>query len=115
VKAPPRVSAAAGDQGDPSPKYSGHGSDITITLGRDGMGPEADESDFRAWVSYVCAHVDGATGLRCEVEAAPPRDVQENRLTGYDDAINTHDVRCALERLWTDWCVSGAGVSEVAS
>lgn len=30
---------------------------VTLTLGRDGMGDEASEEDFDAWVSYVEEHI----------------------------------------------------------
>ena len=80
-------------------------SDATITLGRDGMGEQADEADFDAWVSYVCAHIDEATGLDVDVEVRGARDVQDDAITGMDDRQPIHD---AIQSLWDAFCADAS-------
>ena len=76
-------------------------SDATITLGRDGMGPQADEADFDAWVTYVCEHIDEATGLDVDVEVRRLGDVQDDAVTGTDDRQLIH---AAVRYLWDVYC-----------
>jgi hypothetical protein len=76
----------------------------TITLGRDGMGPEADEADFEAWVAYVSArfeHIEQGAGLDgLSIETRERRDVQSTAIAA-DDA---HAIESILSDLWDDFC-----------
>lgn len=74
----------------------------TLTLGRDGMGPEADEADFDAWTTYVCGHIDEATGLDVAVEIRGARDAQDDRIVADDEDRQTIDD--ALQSLWEAFC-----------
>jgi hypothetical protein len=80
-------------------------SDATITLGRDGMGSQADEADFDAWVTYVCEHIDEATGLDVDVEVRRLGDVQNDAVTGTDDRQLIHD---AVRYLWDVFCADAS-------
>lgn len=78
----------------------------SVTLGRDGMGAEATEADYDAWVDYVCDHIDEKCGFEVEVERVHnPRDAQDNRIQadGYG-AGDSQTVRDALADLWVDFC-----------
>lgn len=79
-----------------------------VVLGRDGMGPEADESDFLAYVRYVSDRIDEACGFAVDVETRGPRDVQENAVRGLCDDDVEHTVRVALERLWESFCADAS-------
>jgi chorismate mutase len=84
---------------------------ITLTLGRDGMGNDATEADFGAWVGYVCDHIDAACGLEVDVDEALPRDVQSTTIRGASlDEADT--IRQAVSDLWEQWCAEGATVSD---
>jgi hypothetical protein len=74
----------------------------TLTLGRDGMGPEADEADFDAWTTYVCEHIDEATGLDVAVEIRGERDVQDDHIVADDD--DRESIENALVTLWEAFC-----------
>ena len=93
----------------------------TLTLGRDGMGGESDEADFDAWVAYVSAHIDEATGLDVTVDTRGKRDVQDDRIRATsDDPANSDDaqtIRDALVTLWDAFCADTAAwpSREVAS
>lgn len=45
-------------------------STIRIALSAANMDPNATEADFDAWATYICDHIDEATGLVCEVDQA---------------------------------------------
>jgi hypothetical protein len=73
-----------------------------VILGRDGMGQNADEADFKSWVTYVTDHIGAATGLNITIEAAEPSDIQAPySIYGLDDA---EDVHLALDALWAIFC-----------
>jgi hypothetical protein len=75
-----------------------------LVLGRDGMGPDADEADFDAWTTYVCERIDAATGLDVAVEIRGKRDVQDNGYRADDpDAL-----RDAVNSLWDDFCADAS-------
>ena len=76
---------------------------VTIVLGRDGMGSEADEADFDAWVAYVERRIPELTSVDVTVEERGSRDVQEDAIR-VDDTIDASDVRSVLTRLWEDFC-----------
>lgn len=78
--------------------------DAVVTLGRDGMGPEADESDYLAWVAYVENHIDDATGLDVRVDTRSARDVQDDAIRVYRDGYEEADVHDALQSLWEAFC-----------
>lgn len=79
---------------------------LKVTLGRDGMGGSS-EADFDAWVAYVCAGIDGATGLSVDVDARVTRDVQTDDISA-DNEEDEQTVREALRTLWDEWCANGA-------
>lgn len=82
---------------------------MTLILGRDGMG-DSTEADYDSWVSYVCAHIDEASGHNVTVEERGTRDVQSDDVRGdAEDVIEA--VRDAKWRLWEQWCAEGAPVS----
>jgi hypothetical protein len=82
-----------------------------IVLGRDGMGPEADDADYEAWVAYVSERIDERCGFEVEVEESRPRDVQNDKITlcgFYVEGSNPTDeveiVEDAVRVLWQDFC-----------
>ena len=80
-----------------------------LTLGRDGMGDSATAEDFDAWVAYVAARIDEATGLDVTVDERRHRDVQDDaiRVEGTEDSDPAADremVREVLAALWESWC-----------
>lgn len=81
---------------------------ITLTLGRDGMGPDATEADFSNWCSFVLDRICEVTALP-EIEVEPARlcDVQVNRITGAD-LEEQRIIQDALADLWDEWCSAGA-------
>ena len=86
---------------------------ITAILGRDGMGDDADEAAFDAYVEYVNDHIDEACGFTVNVETHQPRDVQDTRVIGgtYEQR---ETVKYQLQEIWNAWCEQGApGVFEV--
>jgi hypothetical protein len=80
-----------------------------VVLGRDGMGNDADESDFDAWVAYVCDRIDTACGFAAEVESRVGIEVQSDRYYGTDEQRAT--LREAVASLWNAWCSEGAPTS----
>jgi hypothetical protein len=84
---------------------------VTLTLGRDGMGAEADEADFDAWCAYVSARIDEASGCDVTVDERGARDVQEDairctrHLTAGGTSYHAEDaVRDALITMWEEFC-----------
>lgn len=75
----------------------------TLTLGRDGMGPEADEAHFDAWTTYVCEHIDEATGLDVAVEVRGARDVQTDHVSPRG-GVEDDTITAALVDLWEAFC-----------
>ena len=73
----------------------------TVILGRDGMGAEATEADFYAWVAYVCEHIDEATGQNVDVEIRGVRDVQDDAVRG---TLDPQPIRDVLQSLWEAFC-----------
>ena len=73
-----------------------------VTLGRDGMGPVADEEDFEAWTAYVCDHIDEATDLAVDVGTRSERDVQDDRIDA--DDCDRQRIADALQELWCEFC-----------
>jgi hypothetical protein len=82
--------------------------DAIVRLGRDGMGPAADEADFDAWTTYVREHIDEATGLDVAVETRGARCVQDDRVVA-DDA-DRQTIYDALQSLWEAFCTDMEGV-----
>jgi hypothetical protein len=80
------------------------GPQARVVLGRDGMGDDADESDFDAYCAHISAHIDERCGFAVEVEIAEKRDVQSNRVFA-DDAQRVRD---ALTTLWDEFCADEA-------
>lgn len=79
---------------------------VTITLGRDGMGDDASESDFQAWVAYVVKHIEhlgNMTGFDCVVEEHRQGDAQETRIDA-DDDVDDKAIWDEIESLWADFC-----------
>ena len=75
---------------------------MKLILGRDGMGADADEADFDAWVAFVCARIDVMTGLDVTVEYRGARDVQDDCIIADDaDRQTIHD---AIQLLWDAFC-----------
>lgn len=75
----------------------------TLILGRDGMGPEADEGDFTSWVAFVVDHVDDVCGFAIAVEERAPGDIQADSILAYDEDDRLA-VRAAKVLLWDEWC-----------
>jgi hypothetical protein len=82
----------------------------TLILGRDGMGPHATDWHFHTWAIYVCEHIDEACGFEVEVMMRGYHDVQDDEISGDDEARTI--VQEAKARLWDDWCAEGASGSE---
>ncbi len=79
----------------------------TLVLGRDGMGAEATEEDFDAWVAYVCANIDAVCGFDVTVETVPPKaGGQWDDIRGGDQG-EREDIQRAKEQLWERWCAEG--------
>lgn len=76
---------------------------VTVVLGRDGMGPESDEADYDAWVSYVADRIDKRSGLDVTVEESNPRDVQIDQYSSDVDG-NDEIVAEAISALWEEFC-----------
>lgn len=65
------------------------------------------EDDFDAWLTFVCEHIDDATGLDVDVDTADPRDVQEDRIEVYPhdgEECYGDRIRAALSDLWVQFC-----------
>jgi len=86
--------------------------EVTLTMGRDGMGGDTSEEDFDAWTTYVCDRIDDASGCDVTVEIRGRRDVQEDCIRGgneqmpgcqigYTGNAAVHD---AVQRLWEAFC-----------
>jgi hypothetical protein len=77
-----------------------------VTLGRDGMGPDATEEDFLDWVSHVSEAFEGSD---VEVELRGTHEVQsklyESQLCTCDEELYS-----IVQDLWDDWC-GGGGAS----
>lgn len=76
-----------------------------ITLGREGMGNEAEEEDFDRWVEYVCERIDKACGFVVEVDVRGMRDVQSTEVRHVDDEAEG-TLRNVLADLWDSWCAA---------
>lgn len=78
-------------------------SDATVRLGRDGLGNNADEAFFDAWVAFVTENIDEATGLDVAVKTRDVRDVQSDIIMSKDDP--TADiVGESMDSLWDQFC-----------
>jgi hypothetical protein len=78
-----------------------------VELGRDGMGDDADEADFEAWMTYVADKIDDATGMCVTVSARRRGDVQTNAVSTQldrDDEPEIGRLERALESLWEAFC-----------
>lgn len=80
---------------------------ITLVLGRDGMGADATESDFEAWVAYVCDRMDSRVGFGVDIQERGPRDIQSDAIESGSEAQQSA-VAEAKAALWHDWCAAGA-------
>jgi hypothetical protein len=86
--------------------------EVTLTLGRDGMGDNADEADFDAWVSYVTDRINEESDCDVTVEVRGPRDVQDDDIRGGDERMpgcapgydGNAAVGDAMTRLWEAFC-----------
>ena len=78
-------------------------STATLILGRDGMGSEADEADFEAWVDYVTKRIDERSGLDVTIEIRGARDVQDDKISADSDE-DEHSLNNAKQVLWGDFC-----------
>lgn len=72
---------------------------VTVTLSSHGMGDDATEADFDAYVEFVTERLD-VPGVDLTVEAAEYG--QPGDLVG--DSEDTSEVHDALERLWDLFC-----------
>jgi hypothetical protein len=86
----------------------------SVTLYADGMGEDATEDGFDAFLSYVCEHIDEATGLDVAVEAERYGTAGATRVRA-GSADDEQTVRDAVEALWGRWCSEGAPGAEVGS
>jgi hypothetical protein len=89
------------------------GARVTITLGQDGMGAEADEADFDAWCAYVSDRIDEESGCEVTVETRGARDVQDDDVSEIDclreDGYPARDaVKEAKARLWDAFCADAS-------
>jgi hypothetical protein len=81
---------------------------IVLTLGRDSMGPSADEESFVRWIDYVSERIDEIAGVPVSVEARDASDVQSNDISGGDGDDDRDLLERAIEVLWDRWCRDGA-------
>ena len=79
----------------------------TLILGRDGMGEDATEADFNAWVAFACERIDERCGFEVDVDTRAMREVQTDRVSAdTDDAKQT--VRESLAVLWDEFCADAS-------
>jgi len=86
-----------------------NGSRAVLVLGRDGLGADADEADFEAWVDYVSTRIDEASGCDVTIEIRGARDVQDDDIRAIDDVREDgYPTREAVDeakhRLWDEMC-----------
>jgi hypothetical protein len=80
---------------------------VTVILGRDGLGPNATEQDFDAWVAYASQRV-GLDHRLChvvKVEARGSRGVQSDFYIGEQETVD--EARAAVRAAWDQWCAEG--------
>lgn len=77
--------------------------EATLILGRDGMGAEADEADFEAWVDYVSERIDARSGLDVTIEIRGARDVQDDKISA-DTEEDKRDLDGAKQAIWNEFC-----------
>lgn len=82
-----------------------------VTLFADGMGDNATEADFDAFVAYVCDRIDDATGLNVAVEAERYGMAGVTRVQA-ETSEDEQTVRDAVQTLWERWCAEGAPGAE---
>jgi len=90
--------------------------EVTLTLGRDGMGDNADEADFDAWVVFVTDRIDEESDCDVTVEVRGPRDAQDDDIRGGDERMpgcapgydGNAAVGDAMTRLWEAFCADTA-------
>lgn len=75
-----------------------------LILGRDGMGADATEADFDAWVSFVCDHIDDACGFEVDVDYRHRREVQSDVIVRAGDDETIRVIWEAKQALWDRWC-----------
>lgn len=82
---------------------------MLLTLGREGMGPDASEADFVAWVDYVKKNID-VKGARVEIATRPVHGVQSTvfRPMAGDATGSAVEGRVgnALDALWETFCAT---------
>lgn len=76
----------------------------TLVLGSDGMGENATDEDFDAWVQFVCDRIDERCGFEVDVDVC---DGDDSVYVG-DDEDAASVVRGAKAALWREWCAAGA-------
>jgi hypothetical protein len=81
---------------------------LTLVIGRDGMGADATEDDFSAWVAFVCQRIDAVCpGFAIDIEVRHRSDVQSDAILGADDD-DRQTIQEAKAELWNRWCAEGA-------
>jgi vacuolar-type H+-ATPase subunit H len=76
-----------------------------LILGRDGIGSNATEANFKSWVLYVCDYIDRKAGFWVNVDERLPREIQSDEIRDATDS--EHDaIEAAKQSLWQDWCAS---------
>lgn len=88
-------------------RYPVVGTTITLHLTSDGMGNEATEADYDAFVAFVCRHIDEAAGQEVDVDAARWGSPGNDRVTGVDRDVAAK-INEAAQDLWNRWCSEGA-------
>jgi hypothetical protein len=78
--------------------------DASITLGRDGMGEDASQEAWLAWVAYVMDNIEEQAAVPgIEVDTRRPCDVQTDRVWS-PDAEEREAMAEALRELWDRFC-----------
>lgn len=75
-----------------------------VLLGRDGMGPAADEADFDAWVAYVTRHLESCVPFAVGVEAKSGGSSLQNDFIRNASDDQRATLGEALTALWQDFC-----------
>ena len=87
----------------------------TVRLTAYNMGPYATEADFDAWVRYVAANIDEATGLDVTVDAfqfaGRGAGGDEDEISGWETEEDRETIGEALEALWERGCMSSFEVA----
>jgi hypothetical protein len=81
----------------------------TLTLGRDGLGADADEDAFQNWAAFVAENIDETAGFPVYVAIRPRRGggAQSDSVTDATDEQRAAVID-AKQTLWLAWCAAGA-------